>query len=82
MLRIEELTTSYGGVDALHAVSLTVEAGQLVTIVGPNGAGKTTLLKSISGTVSPRAGRITFLGQDLLAISPPRRAHLEVGVPG
>ncbi len=78
MLSIENLSVSYGGLAALRGVSLTVDQGQFVAIVGPNGAGKTTLFKSISGTVTPSAGKIDFEGQDLLAVPPAERAHLGI----
>ena len=78
MLSIDGLNVAYGGLKALVDVSLTVAAGQFVAIVGPNGAGKTTLFKTVSGTVRPTAGRITFDGRDLLAVPPPQRAHLGI----
>ncbi len=78
MLSIDGLNVAYGGLKALVDVSLTVAAGQFVAIVGPNGAGKTTLFKTVSGTVRPTAGRITFDGRDLLAVPPPERAHLGI----
>ena len=78
MLAVESLTVAYGGLRALSEVSLTVGEGQFVAIVGPNGAGKTTLFKTISGTVSPVAGRITYAGRDLLAMQPAERAHLGI----
>jgi len=78
VLRIDGLNVAYGGLKALVDVSLGVEAGQFVAIVGPNGAGKTTLFKTVSGTVRPTAGRITFEGRDLLAVPPPERAHLGI----
>ena len=78
MLEIENLSVSYGGLRALTDVSLRVEAGQFVTVVGPNGAGKSTLFKTISGIVRPVSGKITFLGQDLLAMPAAERAHLGI----
>jgi branched-chain amino acid transport system ATP-binding protein len=78
MLEVSNLSVSYGGLRALTDVSLTVAEGQFVTVVGPNGAGKTTLFKTISGVVKPAAGRITFQGQDLAAMTPARRAHLGI----
>ena len=78
MLEIEHLSVSYGGLRALTDVSLRVEAGQFVTVVGPNGAGKSTLFKTISGIVRPVSGKITFLGQDLLAMPAAERAHLGI----
>jgi len=78
MLSIEGLDVAYGGLRALAEVSLSVGEGKFVAIVGPNGAGKTTLFKAISGVVAPLGGRITFDGQDLLALPPARRAHLGI----
>jgi branched-chain amino acid transport system ATP-binding protein len=78
VLAVENLTVAYGGLTALAEVSLAVRAGQFVSIVGPNGAGKTTLFKAISGTVTPRGGRILFEEQDLLAVAPSQRAHFGI----
>jgi len=78
MLSIEGLDVAYGGLRALAEVSISVGEGKFVAIVGPNGAGKTTLFKAISGVVPPLAGRITFDGQDLLALPAARRAHLGI----
>jgi branched-chain amino acid transport system ATP-binding protein len=78
VLAIEGLTVAYGGLTALAEVSLSVRAGQFVSIVGPNGAGKTTLFKAISGTVRPRGGRILFEDHDLLAVAPAERAHFGI----
>jgi branched-chain amino acid transport system ATP-binding protein len=78
VLAVENLTVAYGGLTALAEVSLSVRAGQFVSIVGPNGAGKTTLFKAISGTVRPSGGRIRFEDQDLLAVPPAQRAHFGI----
>jgi branched-chain amino acid transport system ATP-binding protein len=78
VLRIEGINVSYGGLRALNSVSLEMAAGEFVAVVGPNGAGKTTIFKTISGTVRPGAGRITFEGRDLLAVPPAQRAHLGI----
>ena len=78
MLEIEALTVRYGGLRALTDVSIQVKAGELISVVGPNGAGKSTLFKTISGTVKPASGRITFDGVDLLSISAARRPHLGI----
>jgi branched-chain amino acid transport system ATP-binding protein len=75
VLQVDDLTVAYRGLVALSGVSVAVESGQFVAIVGPNGAGKTTLFKTISGTVAPRAGRIVYQGENLLALPPSERAH-------
>ena len=78
MLQLEGVSAAYGTIRALSEVSLSVRAGQFVAIVGPNGAGKTTLFKTISGQVTPDAGRVLFEGQDLLALPARDRAHLGI----
>jgi branched-chain amino acid transport system ATP-binding protein len=67
LLEVRDLRAGYGPIDALHDVSLTVDEGEIVTMIGANGAGKTTTLMSVSGVVRPRAGRVTFAGVDLRA---------------
>jgi branched-chain amino acid transport system ATP-binding protein len=66
LLEVQELHTFYGNIHALQGVSLTVEEGEIVTLIGANGAGKTTTLNSISGIVSPRSGSVVFDGTDLI----------------
>ena len=78
MLEVRNVSVAYGGLRALTDVSLSVAAGQFVTVVGPNGAGKSTLFKTICGIVPPLQGTIGFLGQNLLAMPAARRAHLGV----
>ncbi|MDJ0390893.1 ABC transporter ATP-binding protein [Roseomonas sp. E05] len=78
MLDVTGVSVSYGGLRALTDVTVTVGAGQFVTVVGPNGAGKSTLFKTISGVVQPGSGSIRFQGQDLLAMKPSKRAHLGI----
>jgi branched-chain amino acid transport system ATP-binding protein len=65
LLEITDLRVAYGGVEALHGISLRVEQGELVTILGANGAGKTTTLMAVSGLVKPRSGEIRFNGERL-----------------
>lgn len=65
LLEVSDLRAGYGPIDALHDVSLTVNEGEIVTMIGANGAGKTTTLMSISGAVCPRAGSLTFAGNNL-----------------
>lgn len=65
MLKIDDLTTHYGPIQALDAVSLEVQVGEIVTLVGSNGAGKTTLLMSVCGDPKPTSGCIAFEGQEI-----------------
>jgi branched-chain amino acid transport system ATP-binding protein len=65
LLEIVDLKVAYGGVEALHGISLKVEEGELVTILGANGAGKTTALMAVSGLVRPKSGEILFNGERL-----------------
>jgi branched-chain amino acid transport system ATP-binding protein len=78
MLEVTNLSVSYGGLRALTNVSLSVREGSFVTVVGPNGAGTSTLFKTISGIVPAAGGQITFMGEDLAALAPARRAHLGI----
>ena len=70
MLTIQSLCAGYGKIEVLHDVALTIEQGQIVTLIGANGAGKTTLLKTISGLIRPSAGTIDFEGQSLVRRAP------------
>ena len=78
MLEVRDLSVAYGGLRALHGVSLGVAPGQFVTVVGPNGAGKTTLFKAICGVVPPAFGGVTWEGASLLARPAAARAHLGI----
>jgi branched-chain amino acid transport system ATP-binding protein len=62
-LRVQDLTAGYGGLPALHGVSLEVKRGEIVALVGANGAGKSTLLRSIAGLLQPGSGRIDLEGR-------------------
>ena len=62
ILEVNRLSVSYGKVEALHEVSLTIRRGEIVTVIGPNGAGKTTLLLALMGLL-PVAGDIVYTGQ-------------------
>jgi branched-chain amino acid transport system ATP-binding protein len=66
MLSIAGLRAGYGRIEVLHDVALTIEQGQIVTLIGANGAGKTTLLKTISGLIRPAAGTIAFEGESIV----------------
>jgi branched-chain amino acid transport system ATP-binding protein len=65
VLEVEEIHTFYAAIEALKGVSLTVNEGEIVTLIGSNGAGKSTTLRSISGLNPPKMGRIKFRGQEI-----------------
>ncbi len=65
MLEMRNIDTFYGNIQALHDISLTVEQGEIITLIGANGAGKSTTLMSISGIAPPRRGEILFKGQPI-----------------
>ncbi|HEV7132153.1 MAG TPA: ABC transporter ATP-binding protein [Gaiellaceae bacterium] len=65
MLELEGVETYYGSIQALKGISITVNQGEIVTLIGANGAGKSTTLRSINGLNHPRRGRITFNGKDI-----------------
>ena len=81
MIRIHDLSVSFGGVQALSDVNLTVENGEIVGLVGPNGAGKTTLLNAINGLVEPTAGRVEVDGDDVNGLSARELARRVATVP-
>jgi branched-chain amino acid transport system ATP-binding protein len=68
LLEVDDLHTYYGNIHALQGVSLTVNEGEIVTLIGTNGAGKTTTLNSISRLLIPRQGVVRLDGQDLAAV--------------
>ena len=70
MLEICDIHTYYGNIHALKGISLTVERGEIVTLIGANGAGKTTTLQTISGLQKPRQGSILLDGEDLTQSKP------------
>lgn len=70
MLEVEGIHTYYGNIQALRDVSISVEEGEIVTIIGANGAGKSTMLKSTSGLLRPRKGSIRLNNEDLTRLKP------------
>lgn len=78
MLEVRDLVCGYGKVAALKGVSVSVNKGQLVTLIGANGAGKTTTLRAICGLLKPLSGSIHFNGEDITAAS--ARKVLSLGV--
>jgi branched-chain amino acid transport system ATP-binding protein len=65
LLEVNDIHTYYGKIHALKGISLTVEDGEIVTLIGANGAGKTTTLRTISGLIKPRQGNIVLEGEDI-----------------
>ena len=82
LLDVANLEVSYGAIKALHGVTLSIDAGEIVALIGSNGAGKTTLLRTISGLLRPSAGTITWrapndsptLGEDQLTTPTAQRS--------
>jgi len=68
LLEVEDIRTHYGGIEALKGVSLTVEEGEVVTLIGSNGAGKSTTLRSISGLTPATTGTVRFRGVDITRV--------------
>lgn len=71
MLEVKDVTKKFGGLVALHNVSLSVKKGELLGLIGPNGSGKTTLFNVITGFYKPEGGRVIFKGEDITG----RRPH-------
>lgn len=65
MLKIEDIHTFYGNIEALKGISIEISEGEIITLIGANGAGKSTTLMSICGITPPRSGEITFMGQPI-----------------
>jgi branched-chain amino acid transport system ATP-binding protein len=78
MLELSDVHTYYGNIRALRGVSLTVEPGEIVTLIGANGAGKTTTLRTILGTVRPRRGGVRFNGHRLDTLTTDRIVRLGI----
>lgn len=70
LLSVDVVSAGYGTTEVLQDVSLSVDRGEVVSLVGRNGAGKTTTLRSILGVVEPTAGAVTFADEDVTALSP------------
>ncbi len=66
MLKIDNVNTYYGNIHALKGINLTIEQGEIVTLIGGNGAGKTTTLRTISGLIKPREGSVTLDGENII----------------
>jgi branched-chain amino acid transport system ATP-binding protein len=73
MLQLENVNVFYGAIHALRNVSITVNAGEVVTLIGANGAGKSTTLRAITGLLTPTSGRVVFEGEDISGVAAHRR---------
>jgi branched-chain amino acid transport system ATP-binding protein len=80
VLQLDDVHTYYGASHVLQGISLTVHAGEIVSLLGRNGAGKTTTIRSVMGYVPPRRGRITLDGASLQSAPPHRIARLGIGL--
>ncbi len=78
LLEVKDLAVRYGAIRALHDVSLSVNRGEIVTLIGSNGAGKSTTLRAISGVVRPAQGEIRFDGQAITKLAPHKIVRLGV----
>lgn len=79
ILRIEDLSKSFGGVKALKTVSLDVGHNEILGLIGPNGAGKTTLFNCVCGVFPPESGRVLLKNKDITRQPTHRIAHLGIG---
>ena len=70
LLELKGVSSAYGKVEVLHSVSITIEEGEVVTLLGANGAGKTTTLHTISGLKTPTRGEIWFDGLPIHSLAP------------
>jgi branched-chain amino acid transport system ATP-binding protein len=80
MLELQGVTVSYGGVEVVHSVGMSLAEGEVVGMVGPNGAGKSSLLHAICGLVRPSAGEIRFEGKSLRGLPPEEIARLGIAL--
>jgi branched-chain amino acid transport system ATP-binding protein len=78
LLSVREVSKRFGGIQALEAVSLEVDGGQIAGLIGPNGAGKTTLFNVVTRLYAPDSGSVVFAGRDLLDVAPHRVVGLGV----
>src|SRR6266545_1969377 len=78
LLALRGVTVRFGGLLALHDVSMTVSPGRVVGVIGPNGAGKTTLFNVISGLVRPERGQLLWQGNELRRHRPDQLSHLGI----
>ena len=80
MLKLEQVHTHYGAVEALSGVSIEVNKGEIVTLIGSNGAGKTTLMMTVCGSPRASSGRVLFEGQDITGLDTHRIMRLGMAI--
>jgi branched-chain amino acid transport system ATP-binding protein len=80
MLEVQNIHSYYGNIHALKGISLTVEKGEIVTLIGGNGAGKSTTLRTITGIMKPREGHVRLNGEDLASFEPHEIVHKGVAM--
>ncbi len=78
MLKLKNIETFYGNIQALKGISIDISEGEIITLIGANGAGKTTTLMSICGIVPPRTGEILFLGEPIHQLAPNKIVSLGI----
>jgi branched-chain amino acid transport system ATP-binding protein len=68
IVEVKEISKNFGGLRALHDITFTLKAGEILGLIGPNGAGKTTLFNIIAGTFPPSSGTVVFDGDDITSL--------------
>ena len=80
LLEVDDIHTFYGQIEALKGVSLTVDEGDIITLIGSNGAGKSTTLRSIASLTAPSQGKVTFDGKDITGLPPQEIVSLGISM--
>lgn len=78
MLKVKDLQAGYGFLQVIWGASLNISEGEFVALIGPNGAGKTTIMRTISGILKPKAGEVTFLGEQVGGVSADRISQMGI----
>ncbi len=78
MLKLKNVQTFYGNIQALKSVTIEIAEGEIVTLIGANGAGKTTTLMAVCGVVPPRSGEISFMGDPITGMEPDKIVSLGI----
>jgi branched-chain amino acid transport system ATP-binding protein len=78
VFEVRDLVVHYGVINAIKGISLTVNEGEIVTLIGANGAGKSTILRTISGLLRPTSGSVLFRGEDITKLPAPQRVGLGI----